>query len=336
MSECFDKPSSQSGLASARNRGVAGGEVDDRRGLRGRFAPSPTGDLHFGSLITALGSYLSMRRGAGKWLVRIEDIDTPRSVPGAADAILRQLERLGLLWDEEVIYQSRRIEVYEEALAALARRGLTFPCACSRKDLGGGIYPGTCRNGIAPGRSARSTRMRIDDESIGFIDAIQGRFVEDLARSTGDFVVHRADGIVAYHLAVVVDDAEQGIGEVMRGCDLLSSTPRQIVLQRALGLPQPVYAHLPLAVDRVGNKLGKRDRSEAIASHPPASILRAALRFLGQSLPPEARTRSGRRDEPPEEIIDQAIIDWDPNRIPKRQEQAVFADFSRNREVAAK
>lgn len=297
-------------------------------GLRGRFAPSPTGDLHFGSLITALGSYLSMRRRGGKWLVRIEDIDTPRSVPGAADAILRALERLGLLWDEEVIYQSRRIEVYEEALATLARGDLTFPCACSRSDFGGGVYPGTCRNGLAPGRSPRSIRMRIGDESIGFVDAIQGRFVEDLARTTGDFVVHRADGIVAYHLAVVVDDAEQGIGEVMRGCDLIDSTPRQILLQRALGLPQPAYAHLPLAVDRQGNKLGKRDRSEAIASCPPAATLRAALRFLGQNLPPDARTRSGRRDEPSEEIIARAVIDWNPSRIPKGLEQPAFAALS--------
>ncbi|MBF2759360.1 MAG: tRNA glutamyl-Q(34) synthetase GluQRS [Ectothiorhodospiraceae bacterium AqS1] len=328
MSECFDEPSSQAGSVWPRGRKAGDGESGGDRGLRGRFAPSPSGDLHFGSLVTALGSYLSVRRRQGKWLVRIEDIDAPRSAPGAADAILRGLERLGLLWDGDVLYQSRRLEVYEEALAALARKGLTFPCACSRRDIGGGIYPGTCRNGLAPRRSPGSIRMRVDDRSIGFLDAIQGRFVEDLSRTTGDFVVRRADGIVAYHLAVVVDDAEQGIGEVMRGCDLLQSTPRQILLQRALGLPQPAYAHLPLAVDDAGNKLGKRYHSEAIASSPPASILRAALRFLGQRLPPDARTRSGSRDEPAQEIIDRAVIDWDPSRIPRRQEQPASAALS--------
>ncbi len=310
---------SDNGLGSLETDAVGRGG-----GLRGRFAPSPTGDLHFGSLVAALGSYLSMRRRGGKWLVRIEDIDTPRSIPGAADAILRSLERLGLRWDEEVLYQSRRIDIYEGALAALAASGRTFPCACSRGDLLGGIYPGTCRKGIAPGRSARSVRMRVDNERIGFSDAIQGRFVEDLARTTGDFVVRRADGIVAYHLAVVVDDAEQGIGEVMRGCDLLDSTARQILLQRALALPRPVYAHLPLAIDDRGNKLGKSDKAPAIESLPPATILRAALRFLGQSLPPDARTRAGRRDEPPEEIVARAVERWDPSRIPQRAERPAF------------
>ena len=279
----------------------------------GRFAPSPTGPLHFGSLVAALGSLVNTRRHGGRWLVRIEDLDTPRNVPGAVDSILRDLDRCAMHWDGEVVHQSRRTEAYAEALERLADRGWTFGCGCSRRDLVGGVYPGTCRDGLPPGRSARSVRMRVDAESIEFHDAIQGLTTQCLATEAGDFVVLRADGVVAYHLAVVVDDAEQRVSEVVRGCDLLESTPRQMLIQRALGLPHPEYAHLPVAVDTHGRKLGKQNLARPIASDPPGAVLVDALEFLGQRPPLElARAR-------PAEIISWAIGSWDSTRVPRRR-----------------
>lgn len=279
----------------------------------GRFAPSPTGPLHFGSLVAALGSLVSARRHGGRWLVRIEDLDTPRNVAGAVDSILRDLERCAMHWDGEIMYQSRRTDAYAEALERLADRGWTFDCGCSRRDLAGGVYPGTCRDGLPLGRSARSVRMRVRTANIGFRDAIQGSTAQCLQTEVGDFVVLRADGVVAYHLATVVDDAEQRISEVVRGCDLLESTPRQILIQRALGLPRPEYAHLPVAVDARERKLGKQNLARPIAFDSPGAVLVDALEFLGQNPPLELVRAS------PAEVVSWAIGSWDTRRVPRRR-----------------
>lgn len=273
----------------------------------GRFAPSPSGPLHFGSLVAALGSALEAQRAGGRWLLRIEDIDAPRARAGADAAILAELERLGFRWDGAPVWQSRRMALYRAALAELAAQGRTFGCACSRKEIadsalavdGARRYAGTCRGGIAPGRVARATRLRVDaswgEVRVGFDDRIQGRIEQDVEHEVGDFVLDRADGQIAYQLAVVVDDAEQGVTEVVRGADLLDSTPRQILLQRMLGLPTPRYAHLPVALDAHGEKLSKQTRALAIATHAPAQVLCAALEFLGQHPPADLKHESVER-----------------------------------------
>ncbi len=234
----------------------------------GRFAPSPTGPLHLGSLVAAVGSWLYARAKGGRWLVRIEDIDAPRVVPGSAEEILAALRRYGLEWDGEVVWQSRRTPLYERALAELRGRNLVYDCACSRSELQRAasaplgaepVYPGTCRNGIADGKVARAVRFRVPNEVIAFEDLAVGHVEENVEQRTGDFVVRRADGLFAYQLAVVVDDGDQGVTQVVRGADLLASTARQIALQRALGLAEPEYAHLPLVLNPDGSKLGKRD-----------------------------------------------------------------------------
>ena len=281
--------------------------------MRGRFAPSPTGPLHFGSLVAAFGSLLSARRHGGRWFVRIDDLDTPRNAPGAVDSILRDLDRLAMHWDGEVVHQSARSEAYAEALDGLAHRRWTFECGCSRRDLVDGIYPGTCREGLPPGRPARSVRIRVGAERIDFHDAVQGPTTQNLETEVGDFVVLRADGVAAYHLAVVVDDAELRVSEVVRGCDLLESTPRQILLQRALGLPTPEYAHLPVAVGADRRKLSKQNLARPIASDPPGAILVDALEFLGQR-PPRDLERA-----PAGEVVDWGIECWDRARIPRRR-----------------
>ena len=233
----------------------------------GRFAPSPTGPLHLGSLVAAIGSRWFAKRDGGRWLVRMEDLDAPRVVPGSAEEILAALRRYSLDWDGEVVYQSQRIALYESALDRLRAKGVVYDCACSRADLqraasaplgAEAVYPGTCRNGLQ-GRTPRAIRFRVPDETIAFVDVLRGHIEEHLPTTTGDFVVKRADGVFAYQLAVVVDDAEQGVTQVVRGGDLLSSTPRQIALQRALDYPTPQYAHLPLVTNADGTKLGKRD-----------------------------------------------------------------------------
>jgi glutamyl-Q tRNA(Asp) synthetase len=232
--------------------------------VTGRFAPSPTGPLHFGSLAAALGSWLFARRAGGRWLVRMEDLDAPRVVPGSAEEILETLRRYELQWDAEVVFQSQRTALYEAALNVLRSKGMVYDCGCSRADLqraasaplgGEPIYPGTCRNGLPEGKTPRAIRFRAPDELISFDDELCGR----VEGRSDDFIVRRADGVFAYQLAVVVDDAEQSVTQVVRGRDLLSSTPRQITLQRALGYPTPQYAHLPLVVNADGSKLGKRD-----------------------------------------------------------------------------
>lgn len=268
---------------------------------RGRFAPSPTGPLHFGSLVAAVGSYLDARQQGGEWLVRMEDIDTPRNVPGAAEQILAALERFGFEWDGPVLWQSTRLDAYTAALDCLQQRGVLYACACSRKEIadsasrpaidGGLAYPGTCRNGLPPGRAARAWRLRVDEREISFVDRVQGRIAQSLERDVGDFVLRRADGLFAYQLAVTVDDNFQGISDIVRGADLLASTPRQIWLQQLLGYAEPRYAHLPVVCNAAGEKLSKQTLAPALDLASASPQLCAALAFLGQAVPEElART----------------------------------------------
>jgi glutamyl-Q tRNA(Asp) synthetase len=255
---------------------------------RGRFAPTPSGPLHFGSLVAALGSYLEARSRAGEWLVRIEDVDPPRVVAGSADGILRTLESFGFEWDGAVMYQSRRGEAYRAALEDLRRLGLVYPCSCSRKHLAetarrgidGPVYPGTCR-ARHDRDSALAQRFRTPEARMVFQDDLLGRIACDLASECGDFVLRRADGVFTYQLAVVVDDAEQGISHVVRGADLLTSTPRQICLQQALDLATPAYLHLPVALDEHGDKLSKQTLAQPVEAAHPIAALTTAARFLG-------------------------------------------------------
>ena len=239
-----------------------------------------------------MASWLSARAENGRWLVRIEDIDTPRVVPGSAEEILAALTRYGLEWDGDIVWQSQRTARYEAALERLRDANLVYDCACSRADLqraasaplgAEAVYPGTCRNGLPPGKSARAIRFRAPDEVFAFDDLLRGRIEENVAAKTGDFVVRRADGLFAYQLAVVVDDAEQSVTQVVRGVDLLDSTARQIALQRALGYPTPQYAHIPLVTNPDGSKLGKRDGSLPLPTLDDARVretLAAALQHL--------------------------------------------------------
>ena len=246
----------------------------------GRFAPSPTGPLHFGSIVAAAGSYLVSKSSGGKWHLRIEDADEARTEPGAISAIIETIEALGMEWDGEIVYQSKRKTLYSEALESLS--GMTFPCSCSRREIEG-LYSGKCRNGATG--EARSLRVRVKDETISFIDAVQGEFSQNLEREVGDFVLLRADGFFSYQLAAVVDDWDQGITQVVRGADLLDSTPRQIYLQRLLGFHTPEYAHLPLALNSSGEKLSKQNLAEPV--NPGIPVLFRALEFLGQNPPHE-------------------------------------------------
>lgn len=284
----------------------------DADSYRGRFAPSPTGPLHFGSVIAAVGSFLDARSRGGAWLVRIDDIDGPRTVPGATDAILSDLARLGLDWDGQVTYQQPRRERYREGLEALRLAGWTFPCGCSRKDFRG-IYPGTCRERLAPGKRARTRRVRVAEITIHLEDAVQGTCQQDLGAAVGDFVIRRADGIFAYHLATVMDDADMGISTVVRGADLLDSTPRQMHLQRAIGLPTPAYAHLPVAVNAAGQKLSKQTFAEPVAGRPPVPLIVEALRFLGQ------RPDDELLDADLHELWSWAMANWRMDRIPRQR-----------------
>lgn len=259
---------------------------------RGRFAPSPTGPLHFGSLVAAMASYCDARAHGGEWLVRIEDLDEPRSSRAAGVGILGQLAAYGFRWDGAIVWQSERGASYQAALDDLVGKALVFPCACTRKELesaplgagGERVYPGTCRNGVAPGRRARAWRAAVGEDSIAFRDRVQGWYEQRLASEVGAFVVKRADGIFAYQLAVVVDDALQGITHVVRGSDLLASTPRQIWLQRQLGLPTPEYLHHAVAIDARGEKLSKQTDAPPLPDDPLPALIRA-WRFLDQPAP---------------------------------------------------
>jgi glutamyl-Q tRNA(Asp) synthetase len=278
----------------------------------GRFAPSPTGPLHFGSLVAALASWLDARASGGRWSIRIEDLDAPRVQPGAALQILGALERLGLAWDGEVIYQSTRTARYGEALERLAAH--TYACGCSRREIadsslglasdGAQIYPGTCGAGLAAGKAARSIRLRTAGATVRFEDRVQGLQQQALDREVGDFVLYRADGQFSYQIAVVVDDAHDGITDIVRGADLLDSTPRQIFLQQLLGYRQPRYLHVPVALNRAGEKLSKHTGAPALDLSRPEVALRAALRFLGQ---------------PVTENLQEAARNWDAARIPARR-----------------
>lgn len=259
---------------------------------RGRFAPTPSGPLHYGSLVAALGSVLEARSRQGEWLLRMEDVDPPREVPGAAGHILRTLEAFGFEWDGEVMYQSRRGEAYAATLDELIRQGRVYACSCSRKQLqararrgvDGLVYPGTCQ-GRGVGQERLALRFMVPEVRIAFEDAWQGHVACDIAVECGDFVLRRADGVYTYQLAVVVDDAEQGITHVVRGADLLASTPRQIVLQQALGLPTPEYMHLPVVLDEHGDKLSKQTLAAPVAATHPLPALKAAAEFLGMVIP---------------------------------------------------
>jgi glutamyl-Q tRNA(Asp) synthetase len=260
---------------------------------RGRFAPSPTGPLHFGSLVAAVGSYLDAKARQGTWQLRIEDLDKPREVPGAKRQIVNALKDFGFTWDGAIEYQSKRDAMYRQAFERLQKTGLVYPCACSRREIADStlhvsslaarsmIYPGTCRNGLAAGKTPRAWRIRVPNESIVFEDRECGKVMQNLARDSGDFILLRADGMWAYQLAVVVDDAATGITDVVRGADLLDSTPRQIFLQRCLGLPTPAYMHLPVALNEKGEKLSKQTGARPIAPSDKDELLRLAFDFLG-------------------------------------------------------
>lgn len=261
---------------------------------RGRFAPSPTGPLHAGSLVAALASWLDARAHGGRWLVRIEDVDRPRCVPGADAEILRQLAACGLLPDEPPQWQSRRDALYQAALDGLVQRGQAYACGCSRKDIalalhahgqdrprhGELVYPGTCRDGLQ-GKEPRAWRLRVPEGTVPWTDRRLGLRLQDVAREVGDFVLKRADGLYAYQLAVVVDDADQGITHVVRGADLADNTPRQVLLQRALGHRTPAYLHTPLVLGPNGEKLSKQNGAAAVDLSNPAAALLGAARELG-------------------------------------------------------
>lgn len=285
----------------------------------GRFAPSPTGLLHIGSLLTALASYADARAQGGRWLVRMEDLDPPREMAGAADDILRTLEAFGFEWDGGVAYQSRRYDLYHEALGRLKAKGLVYPCDCSRKDwqaaaragADGFVYNGCCA-GLDPQRALHKTpawRVRVPDEIIGFDDAVVGHYAQNLAHDIGDFVLLRADGFWAYQLAVVADDAAQGITHIVRGQDLLVSTPRQLWLQRALDTPEPHYAHLPLLVNGAGQKWSKQTLAPALDLGAREALLRQVMAYLKLPAAPEV----GR----PQDLLAWAVRHWDMAKVPK-------------------
>jgi glutamyl-Q tRNA(Asp) synthetase len=285
---------------------------------RGRFAPSPTGPLHFGSLVAAVSSYLDARHNQGDWLLRMEDLDPPREIPGAADDILCTLEALGMHWDGPVVYQSQRNHIYEEALATLQDSGHSYGCACTRREIAdssmkagsGNVYPGTCRHGITGGRRARSIRVQVYDRTITINDRLQDTLMQPLGRDVGDFIVRRADELFAYQLAVVVDDAEQEISHVVRGADLFDSTPRQVHLQQLLGYPQPAYLHVPVAVNSGNEKLSKQTHAQAINPDNWSTTLCDVLALLNQQLPESAE------DASQEEFWQWAIQHWNIGKLP--------------------
>jgi len=287
---------------------------------RGRFAPTPSGPLHFGSIVAALGSYLEARTHAGEWHVRIDDLDSPRVVLGAAEEILRCLEALGFEWDGAVVWQSARLPAYHAAFHRLRSMGLVYPCACSRKEIAavartgteGPIYPGTCREGMPEGRAARSWRIRTRGARVRFHDPVLGPQEYDIERESGDFMLYRADNVYAFHLASAVDDAEHGMTHVVRGADLLESSARQIWLLGRLGLPAPAYAHLPVAVDAQGQKLSKQTHARPVDPAQPSALWHA-LAFLGQQ-PPPTLVAAGRT-----ELWDWAHTHWRLARVPRRR-----------------
>ena len=288
----------------------------------GRYAPSPTGPLHFGSLIAAVASYCDAKAHAGKWLLRIEDLDKPREVKGATEIILRQLDALAFEWDGEIIYQSQRTHDYAEALNQLKVQQLLYPCTCTRKEIAdsstqvgieGLVYPSTCLQHPIKPHSPFAYRVKTNAKTICFNDNIQGTICQNLSHDVGDFVIKRADGLFTYQLAVVVDDATQGITHIVRGADLLNSTPRQIYLQKLLGFVQPNYAHLPVATNEAGEKLSKQTKAESIDHYSPSFALFNALNFLAQQPPVEIQKFK------PNEILQWAIANWQLDKIPRQK-----------------
>ena len=286
----------------------------------GRFAPSPTGPLHFGSLVAAVASYCDARKNHGKWLLRMEDLDRPRTDRGAADTILQQLESFGFEWDGPVVYQSQRDSFYNEALETLNAKQLIYPCTCTRKEIAdsstnigieGVIYPGTCLQQPIKPDAPIAWRIKTDSIKISFKDAIQGEISQNLQFDIGDFILKRADGLFAYQLAVVVDDAAQGITNIVRGADLLDSTPRQIYLQKQLNYLQPQYAHIPVASNAAGEKLSKQTLAAPIDTFKTSIQLIQALHFLGHT-PPASLV-----NEDQHIIWQWAFSNWQLSKIPQ-------------------
>ena len=308
-------------MSGAKSSSAIATTVEVSRPYRGRFAPSPSGPLHFGSLVAAVASWLEARVRSGEWLLRIEDLDPPREKPGAADDIVATLDRLGLHWDGAVLRQSTRLDAYRAALDRLAADGLLRNCTCTRAalaalpenqrpDSGDELFhPSQCLPAAGTPAAGAARRFRVPDRDVEFVDRVQGLQVINVARCVGDFVLKRRDGLFAYQLAVVVDDAEQGISDIVRGADLLSSTPRQILLQRALGLPSVTYMHVPLAVGRDGLKLSKSEDAPGLMLAAPARQAVAALEFLGQE-PPCELARGGVAA-----VWGWAVTHWHPERI---------------------
>ena len=279
----------------------------------GRFAPSPSGPLHFGSLVAALASYFDAHANQGRWLVRMEDIDPPREQPGAADLILKTLDAYGMHWHGSVLYQSARTETYQEILDDMLAKGQLYPCTCTRKKLAGtnGVYPGYCRNKTTLPDQPFSLRLKCPEKEFSFDDRIQGRQVFDLGK-LGDFILRRKDGLYAYQLAVCVDDEYQGVTHIVRGFDLIDSTPRQLYLQNLLGYRQPVYSHIPVITLDDGNKLSKQNHAPGIPLNEPRPALIQAFKALGMN-PAEDLSASSVDD-----ILQWGIAHWQPKKIPAR------------------
>lgn len=288
----------------------------------GRFAPSPTGPLHFGSLVAAVASYCEAKSHQGKWLVRMEDLDKPREITGAADDILKTLITFGFKWDGQILYQSKRDQAYAATLTTLKNKQLVYPCTCTRKEIAeistrhgidGTIYPQTCLQHPTKEGAPIAWRIKTKDATIRFDDAIQDGIKQNIMHDVGDFVLKRSDGLFAYQLAVVVDDAEQGITHIVRGADLLDSTPRQIVIQQALNLPTPNYMHIPVATNAAGKKLCKQTHAADLHSQSPSLQLWQALNFLNQAPPTSLQTSEL------DKLWDWAIAHWSSNNIPKQR-----------------
>lgn len=289
----------------------------------GRFAPSPTGPLHFGSLIAAVSSYVDARSKNGIWLLRMEDLDPPREPPGAAELILDQLLTLGIQWDGEVLYQSSRIEAYQEALNRLLEEGLSYKCDCTRAKIKamGSVYNGSCKGRKISLSKRFAVRVKTLNELIGFYDKVQGYYEQNVEKEVGDFVVLRKDKFFAYQLAVVVDDGYQKITDVIRGYDLIDSTPRQIYLQKILGIKTPSYAHIPIAMNNQGQKLSKQHFATPIDAKNGSMLIFQSLKYLGQT-PPEVLSRASAQEQ-----LQWAILNWDIHSIPKLAN--ITANFER-------
>jgi glutamyl-Q tRNA(Asp) synthetase len=284
-----------------------------KTGYIGRFAPSPTGPLHFGSLLAAVASYLDARSNNGFWLVRMEDLDPPREPSGAADLILQQLSALGLEWDGEVLYQSTRLEAYQQTLQQLQVKNLCYGCDCTRRQIKemGNVYNGSCRQRSLPAAKEFAVRLKTEAVGIAINDLIQGPYAQNIAKDIGDFVIRRKDGLFAYQLAVVVDDEFQNITHIIRGFDLIDSTPRQIYLQRLLNFSEPDYGHIPIIVNDQGQKLSKQHFAPSINTENAAQLIHRALKFLGQSPPEDMQQQKAQTQ------LRWAIENWDIQAVPK-------------------